>query len=683
MASRTLEITFIGDAKPVKQAFSEVDDASGKLSTKLGGLGSAFGTVASTAAGFLSAQVIGAAPGFLLGAAQAAADDEAATLRLEQALRNLGGNFDEHLSKVNAAIDAGQKLAFSDDDVRDSFQFLASATGDVDEALKRQSAAMDLARGANIPLSQATKMLGKLNEENIEVFKKLGIEIGENATEADALAAVQQKFGGQAEAYAKSTAGQFAQAKLAMGEIVESIGAGLLPILTKLGTTLAANLPKIQAFVGELGEKAAAVVGPALQRITDGAGRLAEFFVSVVAPALVGFWEKDLAPKVEVARELFGKVAGAVGELASTIADRLEEPLMRVVNFVAEHKEIWAAAAIVIGGVLVGAFTAWAVAAGAAALATIAAAAPVIAIGVALTALVAGIIWVVKNWDELTAKYPALGAASDAVKAKFEAFTGWITGTFVPAVQAIYTAVKDAVDKAVGWVRDHWDEIRAIIEPALKALGVVIETQWKLFQTIIETAFGVIKGVVDTFMGVFTGDWERAWGGVKQIVGSVWEGIKGVIETAITGIKDLAPNILEAGQALAKALLEGIKSALSATAGFAGDVAGAVLAAVKEIINSQVIDRINRTLEFSFDTRIPGIGTIHIDPIDIPHLAAGGIVTRPTLALIGEAGPEAVVPLRGGSQGLGPTVELHIHGNYYGDPSELAQLVRREFERAY
>lgn len=33
----------------------------------------------------------------------------------------------------------------------------------------------------------------------------------------------------------------------------------------------------------------------------------------------------------------------------------------------------------------------------------------------------------------------------------------------------------------------------------------------------------------------------------------------------------------------------------------------------------------------------------------IPQLAEGGIVTRPTLALIGEAGPEAVVPLRGSS----------------------------------
>ena len=36
----------------------------------------------------------------------------------------------------------------------------------------------------------------------------------------------------------------------------------------------------------------------------------------------------------------------------------------------------------------------------------------------------------------------------------------------------------------------------------------------------------------------------------------------------------------------------------------------------------------------------------------VPKLAEGGIVTRPTLALIGESGPEAVIPLgRGGAGG--------------------------------
>lgn len=46
----------------------------------------------------------------------------------------------------------------------------------------------------------------------------------------------------------------------------------------------------------------------------------------------------------------------------------------------------------------------------------------------------------------------------------------------------------------------------------------------------------------------------------------------------------------------------------------------------------------------------------------IPALASGGIVTRPTLAMVGEAGPEAVVPLDGRGAGL----TVNINGDVYG-----------------
>lgn len=58
-------------------------------------------------------------------------------------------------------------------------------------------------------------------------------------------------------------------------------------------------------------------------------------------------------------------------------------------------------------------------------------------------------------------------------------------------------------------------------------------------------------------------------------------------------------------------------------------------------------------------------------------LAEGGIVTRPTRTLIGEAGPEAVIPLSKAGLSMGPR-ELHLHiGNYMGDESSMRQLVRK------
>ena len=62
-------------------------------------------------------------------------------------------------------------------------------------------------------------------------------------------------------------------------------------------------------------------------------------------------------------------------------------------------------------------------------------------------------------------------------------------------------------------------------------------------------------------------------------------------------------------------------------------------------------------------TVIPGL---HVKPFSIgmlptiPRLAEGGIVTRPTVAQIGEKGPEAVIPLRRGGAGLGVTVNINF-----------------------
>jgi hypothetical protein len=61
-------------------------------------------------------------------------------------------------------------------------------------------------------------------------------------------------------------------------------------------------------------------------------------------------------------------------------------------------------------------------------------------------------------------------------------------------------------------------------------------------------------------------------------------------------------------------------------------------------------------------------------PENIPALANGGIVTKPTLALIGEAGPEAVVPL---SRGRGPGNVYNITVSGALDPEAVARQIQR------
>ena len=80
-------------------------------------------------------------------------------------------------------------------------------------------------------------------------------------------------------------------------------------------------------------------------------------------------------------------------------------------------------------------------------------------------------------------------------------------------------------------------------------------------------------------------------------------------------------------------------------------------------------------LSFKVPSWVPGLGGKGFDIPDIPMLAAGGIVTGPTLAMIGEAGPEAVIPLdRMGSMGGSTNVTINVQG---ADPNAVVDALRR------
>ncbi|HWB15980.1 MAG TPA: hypothetical protein VG538_06185 [Vicinamibacterales bacterium] len=69
---------------------------------------------------------------------------------------------------------------------------------------------------------------------------------------------------------------------------------------------------------------------------------------------------------------------------------------------------------------------------------------------------------------------------------------------------------------------------------------------------------------------------------------------------------------------------------------------------------------------------------------NMPHMAAGGLVTRPTVALIGEAGPEMVVPLSrgGGFVGAGANISIVVNPSRGMNERELAQEVARRLPQA-
>jgi hypothetical protein len=86
-------------------------------------------------------------------------------------------------------------------------------------------------------------------------------------------------------------------------------------------------------------------------------------------------------------------------------------------------------------------------------------------------------------------------------------------------------------------------------------------------------------------------------------------------------------------------------------------------------------------ISFEIPKWVPGLGGKGFDMPNIPMLANGGIVTSPTLALIGEAGPEAVIPLsQMGNMGGG--MNITVNAGLVSTPDQIGQQIIEAIQRA-
>jgi hypothetical protein len=127
--------------------------------------------------------------------------------------------------------------------------------------------------------------------------------------------------------------------------------------------------------------------------------------------------------------------------------------------------------------------------------------------------------------------------------------------------------------------------------------------------------------------------------------------------------------------AVFSAIKTGIKGGMDAITSYLSFVMGvykAIFNGIATLWNSTI-----GKLSFEVPKWVPGLGGKGFNVPNIPMLAAGGIVTSPTLAMIGERGPEAVIPLTGPNAGGGLMggggVTINVNG---GDPQSVVNALR-------
>lgn len=323
MAFSANEVAILITAKD--QASRALED----IGKKAGGLGNALKSIAPIALG--AGAAIGGVAYVAVDFVKAAAEEEAGMKKLQQAIADttaLHGDMaaaqELMRTKAEPLVAAMTDLAYSDDDTRAALSLLMAQTGDVDDAMRRLRVAADLARGGNIDLTTASKLLGKMTDENANTLKRMGVVLGDNATVTEALAAVQAKFGGQAAVYAKTAEGSWARFGLQMQEVKETIGAALLPAVTKVGTALADFVSTHQADIQRMVERIAALVGEGFERLSqwfrrhgpeikEGLASFAQFIRNVeeawkdiqpIVETIFRIWENEIATKLKAIKDI-------------------------------------------------------------------------------------------------------------------------------------------------------------------------------------------------------------------------------------------------------------------------------------------------------------------------------------------------------------------------------------------
>jgi hypothetical protein len=217
-----------------------VNKALGALGKTAGSIGSDFKALAVGIGGALAG--VGA---LTISAIKEAAAGQAETAKLNAALKARGLATESVAAAIERQIVAGQKLAFSDGEVRASVEASTRFTKKYSDAVKIQNAAFDLSRATGMSLEEATIALGKAYQGNgAKLFGMLGIQ-KKGLTGIKAINAILGKTKGSATAYADTLAGSFEVLTVGVDKLKGDFGDAFLPALTKLFKGLA---PYIQKF---------------------------------------------------------------------------------------------------------------------------------------------------------------------------------------------------------------------------------------------------------------------------------------------------------------------------------------------------------------------------------------------------------------------------------------------------
>lgn len=386
----------------------------------------------------------------------------------------------------------------------------------------------------------------------------------------------------------------------------DAIAAGLSSIVSTIldayNTYIA---PMLQALADQFATVWTTSIQPTINKLLELIGKIADaltlLWQNVIVPLINWIITNVvplLAPIIETIVSLVISLVGRLSEILGGIIDILSGIIDFIIGvFTGDWSRAWQGIQEIFGGI-------WEV----------------------IKGIVCGVIDFIQAY--ITTIIQAISGTVQLVLSALRDSIHFVLSTISNIVISIVDGIYNAICKSLDYIKSRytkfkdfsfniWQSIKNIFSSFSSWLDSVFTTDWtqsfgtfgniiNAFMRNVQNVWNSIKrifgGIIDFVTGVFTGNWSRAWQGVVDIFGGIMSGLGAVLKAPL--------NI------------------------------------VIGLINT-AIGGLNKISITTPDWLPGGLGGKHfgVNLPKIPYLAKGGVVNSATLAMIGEAGKEAVVPL--------------------------------------
>ena len=657
-ATKDFNVNILGDSTKGQAAFDAFGKKAKGTLTDTGGAFSKFTSVAGGALAAIGLANLGQKVGdFLSGSVDAYKDAQASQTQLTDAYERFPTLTDvslKSLQDLNSALATKTKF---DDDATASGQAALAAYGLNGRQLKELTPLMqDYAAKTGKDLPTAAKDLGKALLGQGRSLKDIGLNFKDAGSVSEnfkqLMGGLNDKVGGFATKEGKDAAGQAEILKNQLGEVQETLGGKLMPIIQGFTSFLVTNVvPGLANVAGWVTDNAglfiglAAVIGGLVLGWVIYSGVMKTIqMVTGIATAAQWLWNAAISanPISIIIIALLALVAGIIWVAANwdSVSKFLTESWGKIASFATDvwghvvdfFKDVWEK--------IVGFFKA--------------AGAWIMDMFFHWTPL--GII--IANWGPLSGFFVDLwnGIVSWATRV-WNGFIGWLGGVarnFIAGWRNIWNGLASYFGRLWNGISSVvmrvWNGLSGWLGSQVRNLVRALSAIWNGFSGFMNA---IMRGISNVVMGIWNGisSWlgaqvgnlvralQSVWNGFAGFMGGLWNGIAGGVQWVVSVISGSLNGVV--------GFIGGLPGRIASAA---GGMWNGIKDAFRAVLN-WVIDRWNG-LQF----KIPAVNFMGIRTSAftlgvprIPHLATGGITNGPMLALIGDnpGGREVVEPLAG------------------------------------